>query len=75
VVGGLFDVLLPEEVAAAERAVRRAVSERLPVICAKIEAGDSLDDSAREALLRVAREAMETMVEDNGGATCRPPTS
>jgi F-type H+-transporting ATPase subunit alpha len=75
VVGGLFDVLLPEEVAAAERAVQRAVRERLPVICAQIEAGDVLDDTAREALLRVAREAVETMVESDGGATCRPLTS
>jgi F-type H+-transporting ATPase subunit alpha len=69
VVGGLFDILLPEEVAAVERCVRHAVSERLSAICARIEAGEPLDDTDRETVLRVAREAMETMV-DNGETTC-----
>ena len=69
VVEGLFDILLPEEVAAVERAVRRAVRERLPAICARIEAGEPLNDPDREALLRIAREVMETMV-DNGEAPC-----
>jgi F-type H+-transporting ATPase subunit alpha len=75
VVEGLFDVLLPEEVAAAEQSVRHAVREQLPAICARIEAGDPLLDPDRDALLRVAREAIETRVEDNGGVPCRPPTS
>lgn len=68
VIEGLFDVLMPEEVAATEQCVCHAVSERLPTICARIEAGESLSDTDRNALLRAAREAMETMVEENGKA-------
>ncbi|WP_089937588.1 alternate F1F0 ATPase, F1 subunit alpha [Candidatus Entotheonella palauensis] len=63
VVEGLFDVLTPDEVSVAEQAVRRAVSERLPDICTRIEAGEPLEGAGHDALLRVAREAIEMRVE------------
>jgi F-type H+-transporting ATPase subunit alpha len=66
VVEGCFDVLLPDEVDTAAQAVRQAVVEHLPRICAQIETGHALDEADRQAILQVAREAAETY---NGGMT------
>jgi F-type H+-transporting ATPase subunit alpha len=59
VIEGVFDVLLPDEIAAAERAVRHAVRERLSDVCARIEAGEPLHERDYEALGRVALTAIE----------------
>jgi F-type H+/Na+-transporting ATPase subunit alpha len=66
VVDGCFDVLLPDEVDTAAQAVRQAVVEHLPRVCAQIETGQALDEAERQAILQVAREAAETY---NGGTT------
>ena len=60
VIDGCFDVLLPDEVGAAAQAVRQAVVDHLPKVCAQIEAGQALDEMDRQAMLQVAREAIET---------------
>ncbi|WP_089721587.1 alternate F1F0 ATPase, F1 subunit alpha [Candidatus Entotheonella palauensis] len=66
VVEGLFDGLTPDDVSAAEQIVRRAVSERLPDMCAQIETGKPLEDADRDVLLRVSQEAIESRVESRG---------
>jgi F0F1-type ATP synthase alpha subunit len=55
---GVFDELSPTEVADAERAVRQAVVDQLPDLCLQLQAGDALDDEARQALIRVARDVV-----------------
>ncbi|MDH3598050.1 MAG: alternate F1F0 ATPase, F1 subunit alpha [Candidatus Tectomicrobia bacterium] len=74
VVDGCFDVLLPDEIDTAAQAVRQAVVEHLPRVCAQIETGHALDDTDRQAMLQVAREATESY---NGGMTaaCRKSKS
>ena len=63
VVDGCFDALLPDEISTAARAVRQAVGEHLPAVCAQIETGHALDDADRQAMLQMAREAAETYTE------------
>ncbi|MGE0459777.1 MAG: alternate F1F0 ATPase, F1 subunit alpha [Vicinamibacterales bacterium] len=55
---GLFDTLSIDEVPGAERALCDATRRRLPEICARIEAGDALDDESWDALRQVARGAV-----------------
>jgi len=55
---GVFDPIALEEMAEAERAVRLAVVDHLPDVCARLQAGEALDDEARQALVRVARDAV-----------------
>jgi F-type H+-transporting ATPase subunit alpha len=74
VVEGVFDLLLPSDIAAAERAVRRAIGERLPAVCQRIQAGERLGESDREALLRVASEAVASPPEESGNDACKPWT-
>ena len=40
-----------------EQAIRQAVTERLPDVSEKIEAGEQVSPDDRKAILRVAREA------------------
>jgi F-type H+-transporting ATPase subunit alpha len=58
VTSGVFDELSLEEMAAAERAVRRAVVSQLPEVCARLQAGDVLDDEARHAVVHLARDTV-----------------
>ena len=76
VVEGVFDPLLPHELAAAEREVRRAVVERVPAVCQRMQAGAPLNDGDREALLGVASEVVASPPEDNTGESglCKPWT-
>ncbi len=60
VVEGVFDAFVPEEIAAAERAVCHAVREQLPALCTRIEAGEVLQDIDRGALVQLVREAVIT---------------
>jgi F-type H+-transporting ATPase subunit alpha len=64
VVAGVFDELPLEQMAEAERAVRRAAVERLPEVCARLQAGKALDDEARQALIRVARDTVAVAYEE-----------
>ena len=74
VVEGVFDVFTPEEIAAAERAVCHAVREQLPAVCARIEAGEFLNDTDRVTLVSLLREAVVTAnnSSDNATASCKP---
>jgi F-type H+-transporting ATPase subunit alpha len=65
---GVFDPVAPEQVAAAERAVRAAVGEEAPRIAAAIRDGEPLDDEARHRLLEVVRAAVQPLVEDTAEA-------
>lgn len=56
---GIFDPLAPEEVAAAEQAVRQAVTTALPEVCGRIQAGERLDDAMCQAMMQAAREARD----------------
>lgn len=51
VTGGIFDELPPERVTEAEKHVRRAMTEALPDLCLRIEAGQELDAQDREKIL------------------------
>ena len=55
---GLFDRLEVEAVADAEEAVRTAVRDALPEICAAIDAGEPLAEAARDRLIDAARTAL-----------------
>jgi hypothetical protein len=50
--------------AEAERAVRRAVVDQLPEVGARLQAGEALDDEARQALVRVARDTVAVAYEE-----------
>jgi len=55
--GGVFDSASLADVAAMERAVCRAMRERLPDVSQRIEAGEMQSADEVEAILRAAREA------------------
>lgn len=57
--GGVFDAVPCPDVAAMERAVGRAVRDRLPEISQRIEAGEKQTKDDTEALVRLARQACE----------------
>jgi len=61
--GGMLNSLALEQVAAAERAIRRAVVAELPELCARMTAGARLTDEDREALRHVIRGVVEDIVE------------
>jgi F-type H+/Na+-transporting ATPase subunit alpha len=61
---GVFDALSLEEMAEAERAVRRAVVDQLPDMCARLQAGEALDEEARQVLIGVAGAAVEITYEE-----------
>jgi len=54
VTSGLLDGLPLEKVAAAEAAIRGAVSSNLPGLCRRIEGGEPLRDEDRRAILELA---------------------
>jgi F-type H+-transporting ATPase subunit alpha len=61
---GVFDALAPAAVGEAEQAIRQAVTQALPEVCARLQAGHRLSEEDRQALLQVARAAIEGC---NGG--------
>ena len=69
---GLLDKLPVERVAAAERRIRERVSEALPQVCARVEAGEMLDAGAWEQLEAVARQALSGL---EATATGSPETA
>lgn len=55
--GGVFDTVSLSEAFAMQKAVCRAMRERLPDVSERIEAGEQLSSDDGEAIVRVAREA------------------
>jgi F-type H+-transporting ATPase subunit alpha len=73
VTGGALDEVPLERVGEAEAAIRQAVREQLVDLCARIETGEKLGLSDKEAMLRVARDVVarkfrEEPRADNGSA-------
>lgn len=60
---GVFDELALDQMEEAQQAVRDAVREKLPKPCEQIRAGEKLDDDDQEALLDVARRAIESLID------------
>ena len=58
VTSGLLDSVPLDQIGSAERAVRRAVADRLPEIARRIAAGDRLRDEDRAAVLDTAKSAI-----------------
>ncbi len=65
VTGGLYDDMEVEDIPAAEKKVRQAVTEGLPQICQKIEDGELLSEEDQEAVVEAAREALKIEDEKN----------
>jgi F-type H+-transporting ATPase subunit alpha len=61
---GIFDTLSPEVVVEAEQAICRAVTDEIPEVCDRLQAGERLRDEDRQTLLQVARDALNGL---NGG--------
>jgi F-type H+-transporting ATPase subunit alpha len=73
VTGGVLDEVPIEQVGKAEAAIREAVREQLIDLYARIEAGEKLTQTDRDAILRVARDVVakkfrEEPRADNGSA-------
>ncbi|NBB87543.1 MAG: alternate F1F0 ATPase, F1 subunit alpha [Bacteroidetes bacterium] len=60
---GLLDQVPVGQVPAAEAKVRAAVREELPDRCARVGAGEAMDESDRNAFLNVARDAIEPLMD------------
>lgn len=60
VTGGVFDDLSLEEIADAKTNVKKAVVEKLPGLCLRILSGEKLKKEDRDALLDVARSAINS---------------
>jgi F-type H+-transporting ATPase subunit alpha len=70
VTSGVFDGLSPDQIGQAEVVIRRSVVKRLPQVCQKIEAGGSLSDADRDALITAAKNALASQFElDQNGNT------
>ncbi len=65
VAGGVFDELPPEQIGKAEQAVRRGVTQNLPEVCQRIALGEKLSDEDQEALLEIARKAVQALREES----------
>lgn len=67
---GLLDELPVERIAAAESALRQAVSERSSDLAGRIEAGEELSEDGRRELRKTAKAALDSQGEDpdNGNA-------
>jgi len=60
VTGGIFDDLALDQIDEAEMAIRRAITQRLPDMCERIQSGETLSRDDQETLLRVARDAINS---------------
>lgn len=58
---GVFDELSIQRINAAERAVRKAMTDGLPELCGKIHAGELLGDEELEAISKAAADAVRKM--------------
>lgn len=62
VTGGGFDELPLPQITGAARALRRAVAERLPDLCRRVEAGEGLNDADRITLLDLTKSVLHSKV-------------
>jgi F-type H+-transporting ATPase subunit alpha len=60
VTGGVFDKLSIQDITEAKIKVQKAVIEKLPDLCLRIQSGEKLNKEDREALLDVARGAVNS---------------
>ncbi|MFB2982714.1 alternate F1F0 ATPase, F1 subunit alpha [Microseira sp. BLCC-F43] len=58
VTSGVFDDLAIENIAAAEKAVAKAVTEQLPQVCKSIQSGEKLNEADFTAIVNVAKNAI-----------------
>ena len=56
---GSFDPRPPEALSEAAQAIRQAVTQELPEVCARLQAGKTLSEEDRQALLHVVRDALD----------------
>jgi len=56
---GLFDNLRPEQIVEASARIRQTLLEQLPRICQSIQAGSKLSDPDRQALVKLAQDAIQ----------------
>jgi len=63
---GLLDEVAIDEVPAAEQAIRRAIDEHLPDMNVRIEGGEPLSPDDREAIVRVAANAVTALITSTG---------
>jgi F-type H+-transporting ATPase subunit alpha len=61
VTGGLLDHLPPESLSQAERQIRLAVTTQLPGVCARLSAGEKLQEEDRQAMLGVVQKAVASL--------------
>jgi len=56
---GVFDEVSLEQISQVERLIRKEVTAHLSHLCERIEAGSQLKDEDQEAILSIARKAVE----------------
>lgn len=56
---GLFDEMNVEDIPETEKKVRKAVTEELSEVCAKIEGGEELSDDDQDLIVETARKVIE----------------
>jgi F-type H+-transporting ATPase subunit alpha len=64
VTAALLDSVPITEIGIAEQAIAQAISTELADLCLQIESGAVLKDADRDALLKVAKTAIATVVKD-----------
>jgi F-type H+-transporting ATPase subunit alpha len=71
---GLLDTISPNKMSKTEQIIRKAIIKRLPGVCKRIQSGDTLVEDDREALLRVARQAIDkvSLSEKSASAAMAP---
>jgi F-type H+/Na+-transporting ATPase subunit alpha len=57
---GLFDNVPPEQIAEATGKLRQALQEKFPLLCETIEAGKTLGEGDRHAIVTLAKEIIES---------------
>ena len=64
VTAGLLDPVPIDKIAIAEQAISQAISTQLAALCLQIESGALLNDADRDALLKIAKTAVATVLKE-----------
>lgn len=64
VTAGLFDLVPIAKIAIAEQAIAQAISTQLADLCLQIESGAVLTDADRDALQKIAKTAIATVIKE-----------
>jgi F-type H+-transporting ATPase subunit alpha len=64
VTAGLLDLVPIAKIAIAEQAIAQAISTQLADLCLQIESGALLTDADRDALLKIAKTAIATVIKE-----------